>query len=191
MDHNNNPFSRHVIATYPENVIDDIIDYIEKLDHTWKNGESYVHGKLSAIDKYRSCKVSWITDKYIKDFIFNQFLHANKTGHWDYKIDGLENIQYTVYGNKNHYDWHTDYLTDETRCRKLSMSLMLNRVDQDYTGGDFQYRYFFGGEVITESLKLNKGEAIVFNSQLTHRVIPVTSGIRKVLVCWAWGPKWT
>ena len=105
----------------------------------------------------------------------------------------MEDLQYTIYhGDKNnHYDWHHDYLTEGNKCRKLSLSLMLSQFDQDYDGGMFQQRYFSSSEIITNDISLNKGEVLIFPPHMQHRVSPVTSGIRKVIVAWAWGPPYT
>ena len=185
------PFSRFTKAKYPVSVIDQINDYLDTLDHTWKAGTSYNKEVFAANEKYRYCQLSWVKDKYLKDFVFKQFLHANKSGMWNFDIDGMEDIQYTVYDENNHYDWHSDHFIESDRCRKLSMSLMLGQIGEDYTGGEFEYRYLSGPDVITDTYPLNKGEAIVFSSQLHHRVTPVTSGVRRVLVAWAWGPMHT
>ena len=37
-------------------------------------------------------------------------------------------------------------------------------------------------------MPLKKGDIVVFPSQMEHRVNPILSGERKVIVAWAWGP---
>lgn len=182
------PFFRFTKAVYPVSVIDQINDYVDTLDHNWKEGRRYNKKEFDTDKKYRNCQLSWIQDKYLKDFVYRQFHHANKSAKWNFDIDAMEHLQYTVYYENNHYDWHSDHFVENNRCRKLSMSLMLNQSGEDYTGGEFEYRYLSGPDIVTETYPLNKGEAIVFSSQLHHRVTPVTSGVRKVLVAWAWGP---
>ena len=69
--------------------------------------------------------------------------------------------------------------------RKLSFSLCLNQQGNDYSGGDFKIKT--GAE--EDSVKLNKGDMIVFPSFILHKVEPVTEGVRKSLVGWVTGPK--
>ena len=55
----------------------------------------------------------------------------------------------------------------------------------DYVGGDFEF-----DEIKTNVDFKSQGTIIVFPSYLRHRVLPVTSGVRKSLVAWFYGPKW-
>ena len=68
--------------------------------------------------------------------------------------------------------------------RKISISWVLN---QGFKGGDLQF-FDDGGEIVTYNSVPNK--LVSFTSFLNHRVTPVTSGIRKVLVCWIFGEQW-
>ena len=93
-------------------------------------------------------------------------------------------LQYSTYGEGDHYSWHIDTL-DREIDRKLSFSYILN---DDYEGGEFQvarWKYDhkdIGGEIIT--VPGGAGSMIVFPSTTPHRVLPVTKGIRKSLVGW-------
>ena len=73
--------------------------------------------------------------------------------------------------------------------RKISMSLFLN---EDYEGGDFDLE-IYKPEVDPryKSFKLPKGSAIFFQGDKWHRVRPVTSGVRKSIVAWFYGPPYT
>lgn len=68
-----------------------------------------------------------------------------------------------------HKDWSMN------AChRKLSIVMCLSRQN-DYTGGEFIFND------LNVSYKLDLGDVIIFNSKLTHEVLPVTSGERYVL----------
>ena len=41
---------------------------------------------------------------------------------------------------------------------------------------------------LENKLDLKKGDVLVFPSMMHHRVNPILSGERRVLVAWAWGP---
>ena len=68
--------------------------------------------------------------------------------------------------------------------RKLSISIQLSDK-LDYEGGNFEF------EDITSSMDFKEiGTIIIFPSYLRHRVTKVTSGIRRSLVAWFYGPNW-
>ena len=60
-----------------------------------------------------------------------------------------------------------------------------NYDTSEYEGGDFEF-----DEVKTTADFRSKGTVLVFPSYLRHRVLPVTSGIRRSLVAWFVGPRW-
>ena len=66
-------------------------------------------------------------------------------------------------------------------CRKLSMSILLNQVGEDYEGGELEFMGNLGVVVA------NKGDCILFPAYMTHRVLPVTKGQRNVIVGWLHG----
>ena len=77
------------------------------------------------------------------------------------------------------YDWHLDIGMGDSSTRKISVSLLLN---DDYEGGELGF--FTDGET---DVKPDIGTAIAFPSYLSHRVLPVTKGVRWSLVCWIAG----
>ena len=92
-----------------------------------------------------------------------------------------------VYDKKgSHYDWHTDVFWGETKPfdRKLSITVQLSDPS-DYEGGDFEF-----SEVETPANSKQKGTVLIFPSYLSHRVLPITSGVRRSLVAWFEGPRW-
>ena len=107
---------------------------------------------------------------------------------WKWIIDGWEPFQYTEYDEsyKGHYEWHIDYgmkSPQRPHPRKLSFSLGISDKDE-----------YEGGELLTKinakesSIKLDKGEIVIFPSWMLHKVTPVTKGLRKVIVGWGIGP---
>ena len=88
-------------------------------------------------------------------------------------------VKYTE-GDQGHYDFHNDapIMNRDTRSDYV-MIAAINGPDE-YEGGDLQVR--FGSE--TYSYRLNKGECIVFDPNLWHKVTPVTKGERRVCVTW-------
>jgi len=137
----------------------------------------------------RRSQVRWLTDR---DDIRNLLIPfiSEAAGIMGIDVQDLAEIQYTEYyaseGGK--YDWHVDTDWCDARGyldRKLSITVQLSDPSE-YEGGDFE---FLEVEQIPPWGK-NKGSVLVFPSYLSHRVSPVTSGVRRSLVAWFSGPKW-
>jgi PKHD-type hydroxylase len=161
--------------------------------------QGQIGGKIESetLLKVRSSKVyfinyskeySWLFDK------FNKIIQNVNEEYYNFDLNGYDYIQYSEYlANENgHYDYHIDLMMDmipqkdyDFLYRKLSFTLCLNQQGTDYSGGDFKIKT--GTE--EPSVKLNKGDMIVFPSFILHKVEPVTEGVRKSLVGWVTGPK--
>ena len=142
----------------------------------------------------RSSKNAWIKDSEFCQF-FNQICSdVNRMSGWNLGIDGGDYVQYGVYDVGDYYGWHADQLDhiqefDKIKCiRKISVTLMLSGPDE-IEGGELDLELYKPDEdKRIESFKLEKYEAIFFQSDVWHRVRPVKSGIRKSLVTWFYGP---
>jgi PKHD-type hydroxylase len=143
--------------------------------------------------KARDSDIMWLMHDQNSDWIFQKFgglLSQVNYDHFMYNIDGFDNFQYTVYKakTKQHYDWHMDMdISSANYIRKISASVMLTDPD-DYQGGEFQL-VPHGRVNEPLVLKPKRGEVIFFSSFMPHRVAPVTSGVRKSLVCWVMGER--
>jgi len=104
---------------------------------------------------------------------------------WDFHITDNENIQYAEYGPDQHYNWHMDTfpLSGMPHDRKVTVVCLLNDPSE-FTGGEFQIRLYS-----EYTAPLVKGSVIAFPSFLEHRVVPVTSGVRKSATMWLRGPR--
>jgi PKHD-type hydroxylase len=137
----------------------------------------------------RQSKVSWIKDKQVE--ITKAINRVNKKNNWNFELSAIEPLQYTIYGEKDFYDWHIDSHTkpyDNGLIRKISFTICLN---EDYEGGEFElslpnpkpekHKFFKFNKVF------KKGTLIVFPSFMWHKVNPVAKGFRKVIVGWVLG----
>ena len=136
-------------------------------------------------DDIEHFNIEWLFSKI--DYYLNQINRK----YYEYDIHTITSFQYTTYdaSYEGHYDWHMDTIiaqNDRTIHRKLSMSIFLN---EDYEGGEFLL-CTGNQEKNVYSFKESSGSAIIFPSFMTHRVKPVTKGIRKSLVVWFEGPNW-
>tara|TARA_R110000744_G_scaffold212236_1_gene331243 strand:- start:252 stop:842 length:591 start_codon:yes stop_codon:yes gene_type:complete len=118
------------------------------------------------------------------DLINHAVIELNQV--YNYKLAGIQDLQYLEYHavDKAKYEWHIDAGSGLASMRKISISWVLNK---GFVGGDLQF-FGDGGEIITYNSTPNK--LVSFTSFLNHRVTPVTSGIRKVLVAWVYGQSW-
>jgi len=171
---------------FSEEKCDEIIsigDKLAKVDATIKND------KNNNVDKnIRNSQVSWLPVNKKTAWIYEWIWASVKnTNNWKIDIRGFyESIQYTVYDSAvgmPHYDWHTD-TGPNMNYRKISLTIQLSNTDE-YSGGGFDLER--GGMLDTPKYR-EKGHAIMFPSILRHRVLPITSGIRKSLVVWIAGP---
>lgn len=144
------------------------------------------NGRVEVGDElYRVSHIAWITPNEENHWLFHKlgvlFAQANK--YYGFELTGfVEALQFTSYGTGQHFDWHVDIGVGQTSARKLSLSIQLSEME-DYDGGHLE---FTGISLGNEARQI--GTAIFFPSYLAHRVKPVTSGQRRSLVAWAYGP---
>lgn len=116
------------------------------------------------------------------ELLNHAIIDINKT--LNYKLSGLQDVQYLEYHEGGKYDWHSDIGSGIASLRKISISWVLN---EGFEGGDLQF-FGDGGEIVTYNSTPKK--LVSFTSFLNHRVTPVTKGIRKCVVAWCFGESW-
>ena len=136
----------------------------------------------------RKSSVTWLQDPLFYTMLMKMVAQINKTAGWNFKITGVEPVQYGLYPEGGYYGWHVDQHPKPVKgmVRKISMSLFLN---EEYEGGTFDLEiYKPGTDPRYESFRLNRGQAIFFPADTWHRVQPVTKGLRESIVAWFYGP---
>ena len=193
----------------PERVVDMITEDLSvKFDS--QMGDSKLMGDALNKDK-RNSQNAWIpTEHWLGGFIWHYISRANRENFlYDlHCIDG-ESMQYTQYGPGQFYSWHNDaglachykpltvgnraegraedFVNENTELvRKLSFVLQLSDPD-DYEGGNLQLLDEAGKSYFAPR---QRGTVVLFDSRTQHRVLPVTSGLRKSIVGWTVGPRW-
>lgn len=148
------------------------------------------YSDVSFIEQTPEC--DWLFKK-----IQNKILPINEK-YQKYDLTHMDRLQYTRYKKDQYLEFHTDDYFDfiaikdtgPLLLRKLSISIGLN---DEYEGGEFEIQNFKGSVNEPYDIKrfrLKKRSAIVFPSFQLHKVHPVTSGERKAVVAWFFGPKW-
>lgn len=138
------------------------------------------------IHNLRKCDVGYVgmntENEWFHDRLSNHMLQLNHDI-WKVNIvDFSQPIRRMVYNESDHFQaWHVDYGIGQTGFRKLTSVVMLDDPS-NYTGGEFQI-------ACLGTIPLNVGDCITFLSYIYHRVLPVTSGLRRSLVYRAIGPR--
>ena len=139
----------------------------------------------------RKSHVTFIQDKDIESEITKVVNEANEKASWNFLLKEFEPFQYTIYNVRDHYDWHVDThfkKYNNNLIRKISFTICLN---DNYEGGDFEicipHPYHNKNKYFRFRKVFKQGTIIIFPSHIWHKVHPVISGTRKVLVGWVVG----
>ena len=179
--YNNNQDSEYGIVPIEMNdgmtdlVLKEVINFGEEVK-TSTNDKNYSH--MRSVDCWRLNQKDSITAELIR----NALVDINKT--FNYKLSGIQDIQYLEYHEGGKYDWHSDIGSGVASMRKISISWVLNK---GFVGGDLQF-FGDGGEIVTYNSVPSK--LVSFTSFLPHQISPVTKGIRKCIVAWVFGESW-
>jgi PKHD-type hydroxylase len=165
---------------------------VDDLCRTLDISDGEVFGKR---ESYRKSKIAWISISENSGWLFDliaMHLDGMNSQYFGMDIYGFSQIQYTEYDASyaGKYDWHNDVVYGHENKhpglhRKLSITVALN---DDFEGGEFQITTT-SEDILVLKPEMRKGSFLLFPSHLTHRVTPVTKGMRKSLVVWAVGPK--
>jgi predicted 2-oxoglutarate/Fe(II)-dependent dioxygenase YbiX len=172
--------------TYPFLSVEKCNEIIES-STGWIEGTVFKFGQFITAKEHRSVLLSksGISEE-LEDNIFRSIFKTNADT-FRYHLDGLYSkdpilvFKYSA-DRSDHYIWHTDLIQD-TYIRKLSFSIQLTDP-AEYDGGDLEFIPFIKDDNIRK-----QGHITIFPSFCTHRVTPVTRGIRHVIVGWVYGPE--
>jgi PKHD-type hydroxylase len=159
----------------------------------WQDGGVGGHGGVGAesiVPDTRSVSEQYLPvqndGQPLKKILF-EITKFNATG-WSYDLTGFvsDDMPYLMRysgDRKDHYDWHIDVGYNKNASRKLGFSIQLSGPE-DYEGGDLE----FMNVEVSQAKQRERGTLVVFPSFRTHRVLPVTSGVRHAVVGWVHGP---
>lgn len=148
-------------------------------------------------EEVRTSKTTFFTLDETNRWVFerlDEVLIAINKEYFQMNVWGYDEIQYSEYREEDSgkYDWHMDTNIGPENVeisggmRKLSVSLLLN---DDFEGGEFQMN--LSSEKTPSTIEMSAGTLILFPSFIMHRVTPVTKNVRKSLVLWLLGNKFT
>jgi predicted 2-oxoglutarate/Fe(II)-dependent dioxygenase YbiX len=157
--------------------IDDIMTYIQ--DKEFHDGQ--VGKRVDIVQKKR--KDFFITEhptlRMIDNFYFDKMYAEINTHFGDIKYREAWKIGKYYGDQEGFYQAHRDTVGD-TKYRKMSTICSLTDPNE-YEGGCLVF------DELGLEFKLKKGQVIIFDSSLLHKVTPVTSGIRTVLIGFMFG----
>ena len=168
----------HRLDLFLEEEVNQIIELGDALVFSGKGREGRV--KNDIIDhNIRNSRIAWIHPGKDTWWLFDRAIMVFKSG---LPFSTLQSMQYTVYYDKGHYDFHRDIGTgDEIMKARINVGILQLSSPSEYKGGVLQIK-LEDGEVI--DVMKNKGMTTTFPIDLLHRVTPVTSGVRKTLIMW-------
>lgn len=122
-------------------------------------------------------KINAVAKKVSTEFFGIDITQYNELGFW-----------YSTYSSTDHYAWHADkteaYVTKNTGMVKLSLITQISDPSE-YEGGTVEIMSDDGIKTIDK----RTGLIYAIPGYTAHRVTPITSGQRRVLVSWFLGPK--
>lgn len=174
------------------------IDGIKELFDTMEVEEGTTgHLDRNESKKVRNSDVKFISPNSDNEWLFKDvtdyIAYVNDNLNWNFHINVLPQLQFTIYNEGQYYGWHPDYDCIGHPRRKISFSILLSGKNE-YEGGDIEF-WDLGtperkeGEYYT-ARKVEAGDIILFPSYTWHRVKPVTKGTRLSLVGWVEGNEW-
>jgi PKHD-type hydroxylase len=95
------------------------------------------------------------------------------------ELSDITSFQFVKYEIDGHYDWHTD--SGAGKIYEDRFCTIVIQLNNDYEGGELLYKEIDSDDVTFER---GIGNLHIFNSSLSHKVTPVTSGNRFALVSW-------
>ena len=98
-----------------------------------------------------------------------------------FEVTGLGPYQFTEYKVGEYYDWHTDSSPTDDLYKDRFCSIVI-QLNDAYDGGYLQLKDESGDNTI--QLDKGIGTMYIFYSNIRHRVMPVTNGVRYSLVNW-------
>lgn len=163
-------------------------------------------GKESTGIAHRKCGMKWADpSSWVGPFLWKYIQQTNdRVFQYDITDTHMTEIHQLEYRPGHYYHWHVDdditlqiQYAPPTRSvvksevteyvRKLSFTLQLTDPSE-YTGGDVQIFHDTRREMFT--IPKERGILCIFDSRSRHRVKPIKTGKRFVLVGWVIGPRW-
>jgi predicted 2-oxoglutarate/Fe(II)-dependent dioxygenase YbiX len=169
-------------------ILDTIINKSPEMKPALIGADDNDDGALNT--QIRNCQMTPIEPVHWINGLLDYYVRTVNDELFDFDlVNWHSDLQFLHYkGKGTGYKWHCDNAVTENEIgvRKLTVVLGLSNHN-DYEGGEFQI-ILPGNNQKVDKIKLGMGECIIFPSTSTHRVTPLKSGERSVIVGWYGGP---
>ena len=143
------------------------------------------------VRKTARAEVSQATEERVRVLLAQQ--KAALERHFGLVLGQVEKPQFLHYREGDffvpHQDGNTPLIHDESRFRKISAVIFLNRQSGDpspesYAGGSLVLHGPYSGPDLRVAMPALPGSLVAFRSETTHEVTPVTRNERFTIVSW-------
>ncbi|MES0062264.1 2OG-Fe(II) oxygenase [Mesorhizobium sp. M0041] len=147
--------------------------------------------KTAWIRKTARAEVSQATEARVSALLARQ--KAALERHFGRLLGQVEEPQFLHYREGDffvpHQDGNTPLIHDESRFRKISVVIFLNRQSdnpspESYAGGSLVLHGPYSGPDLRVAMPALPGSLVAFRSETTHEVTPVTCNERFTIVSW-------
>jgi len=145
---------------------------------------------LKAKNSTKTSKIKYIDYIYLEQLIHKYVIKALSVnsdyfGYSLFPLSPTKILNVNYYNVNEKYEWHCDF--SKNPVNDIKLTLLINLSEKEYQGGEFE---IFISEKPEKIKSFSKGgDMILLNSNVLHRVNPVTKGIRKSLSIFLDGPK--
>jgi|TARA_R100001530_G_scaffold123592_1_gene91561 PKHD-type hydroxylase len=127
----------------------------------------------------------------IKEDLTSAVERINFTNQHEYGYDVhplLESkiLNYNIYRPGTEYTWHVD-MDKQAACVDIKLTALINLSETKVKGGDF---LLFEGYESKATEFDQPGSMVIFPSFYNHKVTKISSGVRRTLAIFMYGPKW-
>lgn len=157
-------------ARYKQNIVDAML-----------TSSKYGSFKDTSIRSCQICGVDFVRYPNTINILQSVLIESYKSIYSPLNYSLISELQYIEYVKGDFFKRHNDVVRSDTRERRvLTMSINLSDADE-YEGGELVVYNKDGSECV---LSKTKGSFIIIPAFMDHEAKIVTSGKRKVLICW-------
>lgn len=169
-----------------------LLEFVDKYEHQWKPAEVGVSAEKASVNtEIRDHEVSLIEYNVMTEGLFRalyKIVESVNYYHYNFRLWSMEDIQTTRYNEGSFFVMHNDRsVFPHTIERKLTVIVGLSG-QEDYQGGDIVVCPS-GNEKFKHTVRLNKGDVLVFPCWVPYEIQPVTQASMTLLQTWMYGPK--
>jgi len=175
-------FKPHMVHAYRAEQVAEIAQFVDE------NVMSSTHDIPAAgVTKTSNVQIlQWGKVKFFLDWSQQWLKYWNNRdiGFHIHDMQDLDLVNYNIYDSsrQGEYSWHMDAIDGPS---DIKLTAVVNISTGPYEGGDLEL--FINERTVLAEMR-TPGALVVFPSFVSHRVTPVTKGVRRSLSYWVLGP---